>query len=344
MNDLTNKELSDDEKTQRLAMLRELSAEWLSLLDSDRLDDAEQFMRGIERRVSKWDQEKSMAQEIRDWVDEAEGSFRLQDIYTHLQLSTQVDKKNAWAVCNRLVTDEILEKVKTRAGMYRKVDGESLPMDWANAPTNPLEVIWPFQLEKMVDIYPGNVIVVAGESNKGKTAFLLNTVKMNMDKHDIYYFNSEMGDSELRLRLSKFEGVTLEHWNFQAFERSDNYQDVIRPDAINIIDYLEVEESWRVSNVLKEIDGQLQQGIAIVALQKPRGRDVGYGGEPTLNRPRLYLSISSNTIKIVKAKCFRESDKNPNGKIMRFKLINGSEFIPQGEWMYPEDNPSNWKR
>ena len=50
---------------------------------------------------------------------------------------------------------------------------------------------------------PGNIIVVAGEQNAGKTAFLLNFVRLNMTRHEMFYYSSEMGASEMRKRLEK---------------------------------------------------------------------------------------------------------------------------------------------
>ena len=38
----------------------------------------------------------------------------------------------------------------------------------------------PFELENLVKIMPGNIIVVAGEPDAGKTAFLLNVLLLNL--------------------------------------------------------------------------------------------------------------------------------------------------------------------
>ncbi len=99
---------------------------------------------------------------------------------------------------------------------------------------------YPFGIEKLFNTYPGNLIVVAGASDAGKTAFLLNFVRLNMDKYPIYYQSSEMGAEELANRLEQFD-LPLGSWTFTAEERSRDYADVIRPDCINIIDYLEFE-------------------------------------------------------------------------------------------------------
>ena len=93
------------------------------------------------------------------------------------------------------------------------------------------------------NIYPKNIIIVAGATNAGKTALLLNVVRMNMDRYEVIYFSSEMGEQELRLRLEKF-GQALNSWKFKPIERPTRFSDVIVPDAINIIDYLELTEDF----------------------------------------------------------------------------------------------------
>jgi hypothetical protein len=82
--------------------------------------------------------------------------------------------------------------------------------------------------------------VIAGAADAGKTALLLNFIKLNQFDFSIYYQSSEMGKEELASRLVNFEDITLDEWNFNAEERSTDFADVIRPDCINIIDYMEL--------------------------------------------------------------------------------------------------------
>ena len=96
--------------------------------------------------------------------------------------------------------------------------------------------------------------------------------KGNQRDHKIHYFNSEMGPGELRTRLEKF-GEPLDTWKFQAYERSSNFADVIKPGPgnLNIIDFLEIHENfYEIGGRLKEIHDRLKGAVAIVALQKKR--------------------------------------------------------------------------
>lgn len=164
------------------------------------------------------------------------------------------------------------------------------------------------------------------------TAFAVDFIRRNMDKREIYYFNCEMSSSRLRDRLSKVDDVPITGWKFHPYSRSDNFSDVIKPNDVNIIDYLElVEEHWLVAKRMKEIHNKLDQGIAIVLLQKPRGRDTGMGGDKSLQKPTLYVALENGQAKIVSAKTWK-GETNPNKMIVDFKLVHGWKFVMQGPW------------
>ena len=103
------------------------------------------------------------------------------------------------------------------------------------------------------------------------------------------------------------------------------------PDAINIIDYLEAyDEFYKLGGEIAKIHRRLRGGAALVAIQKNRNTDIGRGGMITLDKPRLYLSLSQGECTITKAKNWA-GNRNPNGLSTRFTLRGGSEFV-HGEW------------
>ena len=139
-----------------------------------------------------------------------------------------------------------------------------------------------------------------------------------------------MGAAELRDRLSKFPDTTLETWRTCNFyERSNNFADVIEPDKINIIDFLEIcSDTWKVGEYLKAIHDKLKTGIAVVAIQKKIGQDLGRGAEFSLEKARLYLSMDRGKAKIIKCKNWVNTSISPVGLEIDYKLIAGCVFKP----------------
>jgi hypothetical protein len=145
-----------------------------------------------------------------------------------------------------------------------------------------------------------------------------------------------MSNAEMKGRLRAF-GEPLDKWKFNAFDRCSNFADVIRPDEVNIIDFLELhDEFWKVGGMMKDIYEKLNKGIAIIALQKKRGADTGKGGDVTREKPRLYLSMENGKMCIEKGKNWRHEGINPNGLQCEYKLVNGSKFLISSPWAYKD--------
>lgn len=277
-------------------------------------------------------QPKTLYQRLDEYFKEmaADTVFTTRDVY--VEIGTQGNKEKA--SIRKYIQDKtkagIFERVGTKNGVYRKKDLAGIEeMDLDDIKAKPIDIWLPFEItDELLNVYAGNVIVVAGESNAGKTAFLLNIVKNNMDKHDVWYFNSEMGRIEFRERLDLFEDVEYKDWNFHKVARRRNYKDVIQPDAINIVDFLEPkgDEMMLVADEISDMWERLNDGIIIVAIQKDPFKPYGNGGAGTLNRSRLYINLKKgNWAEIVKGKGVRR-DKgvdNVDGMMCRYKCVNG---------------------
>lgn len=272
--------------------------------------------------------ERNLTQEIREMIVTTSGNISTTFVYNRQQVTTREEKKKVAVILQRLEKEGLIERTGDKAGCYRIVDNVCEEIDFLSASDEAFNIKWPFEIEKLVKIQSKNIIVVAGEPNSGKTALTLNIAAINQDMHEVYYFSSEMGSMELKDRLSKFDRP-LNSWKIKFLERSGNFADVIRPDAINIIDFLEInDEFYKVGAYIKQIFDKLDKGIAIIALQKNKGVDVGLGGGRSLEKARLYLSMEPGKIKIIKAKNWADSYENPNGLECSFKLIKGCHFIP----------------
>ena len=276
--------------------------------------------------------DRNLTEDVEHWVAMSKGLFSLTEVYMSLQILTPEQKNTIRQIIHRLCKGEIIESVPPKNGVYRRIEEESDKINFMDVEEKIIEISWPFEIEKWVKILPKNIIIIAGASNAGKTAFLLNTCFLNMGRFKINYYSSEMGAMELRDRLKKFE-CNLKFWdesiNFR--ERSSNFTDVTKPNDVNIIDFLEItDEFYKIGGMIKEIYDKLKKGIAIIALQKNPNTDFGLGGMRSVEKARLYVSIDSNKLKIVKGKNWA-TELNPNGLTREFKLLQGAKFILQ-DW------------
>jgi hypothetical protein len=249
--------------------------------------------------------DRNIAQEVNKFVMVTTGHFLITDVYTESQLITKEEKHAAVMELLRLCKSGVIEKFGDKRGSYRVADKDCDDIDVINVNEDDvLDIKWPFGIESYFRTFPKNIIMIAGEGDSGKSAFLMNFAKMNMNNYKTHYFSSEMGAMELRDRLSKFDDMNFADWAKVSFkERAGNFADVIDPDGINIIDFLELHDNFYiVGGLIKAIFDKLKFGIAVIALQKPRGRDEGIGGEKSKEKARLYLSMSPGLIKITKAK------------------------------------------
>jgi hypothetical protein len=285
--------------------------------------------------------ERNLSAEIREWILTTNGYFLTTDVHRELQLTTRDHMKAAVMALSRLCEppNPILEKHGDKRGCYRRIENNAELVNFLTAPTDEFSLTWPMDIHDQCIIYPGNIIMVAGSKSAGKTGFLLNVVKLNQNKHEIVYLNSEMGDTEFRKRLELFQDVPLSSWNFKAYHRSSNFADLITPEKkIFIVDFLEVTtDFWKVAQYIQEIHKKLKEGVCIIALQKTEGKDTGRGGDFSKEKARLYLSLDylsdqkMNRIKITDAKAWR-TDRNPRGLSRQYKLVKGSRFLPVTDW------------
>jgi len=279
--------------------------------------------------LSEYFNRSNISKAVEEFALSTSGWFLGRDLYQPLKLANPNDHLACQQKLRRLLTDGVLEKHKTRNACYRLVEDKCEEIKWWESTGETVDIKFPFHIEDYIKIFPGNIIVISGTSNAGKSAFLLDFIRLNIDEHKIHMFNSESGMAELKERISLIEDVDMELWQtrLKIWERSGEFSAVIKPDSINIIDFLEVhEEFYKVGGFITDIHNKLRKGIALVALQKNPGQDYGLGGARGLEKPRLYLSLDRGKMKIVKAKNWKTAD-NPNGFVARFKLVNGNKFI-----------------
>jgi hypothetical protein len=294
--------------------------------------------RSIRTEVEKW--VEGQKSNIRNKAQHGRNKFLLRDCYNDLTLKNAKEKSICRMAFSRLCESGVIEKDPHTAGAYRTVSNGPEKLDFINADTTQYPIRFPLGVHELVETYQKSLIVIAGEPNSGKTGYCMNLAWKNRDLRP-KYFSCEGGAAELKIRLQKFN-YPLEQWSVIDFMgKSDDYTKDIDPDGLNIIDYLEVSKDfYEIGGMLTDIYDCLRKGVAVVAIQKPTGRNTGVGGERTLDKARLYMAIEPGIIRIIKAKLWRQECVNPNGLFVKWTLSGGATF----KVMPDPVTGDNWRR
>lgn len=282
--------------------------------------------------------ENGLTQSIERFIDISSGWFSITECFKEVcdRYGSGAERSSVRAILHRMAKErKLIERDATRNGYFRKLETDCEVIDYLTCTVTPSPIDLPLGLPELVEVYPGNVIMVAGVSNMGKTAFLIDVIARNMAKMDVWYFNSEMDGKELKKRLTDYRGITSLHdWKFNSRGMVENMEDVIAQGEgkINIIDYLELDqEHYKISGMIKRIHQRLNGAIAIIAIQKKPGTDVGVGGYGTIYKARLALNIEKGVCSIFKAKNWVGS-RNPNGLKQKFEIRDGWDLCVHGGW------------
>ena len=256
---------------------------------------------------------------IEEWLRDISGTTSSQECDKDLGFVTTRDKASRRQVFKRLVDAGRLMRIKSRTGAF-KVIPQIEEVDKSKVDGTELAIGLPFGLEKYVRIFPKDIIVLAGVSNVGKTALMLNLAWKNK-QFECWYFSSEMGAVKCKDTIGNFkEEPHFDGWPFHFVDDFEDYETIIRPDAINFIDYVEEEEGkyFIIPSIERAIQRRLNKGIAFIAIQKQPGHEYGLGGYNTIGKTALYITMDGGypetTMTIKKAKTPR------GGSVYGFKL------------------------
>ena len=277
--------------------------------------------------------------QVEEWIKNiATGEFHYTNV---LGLKNKLDPQNdtklrkiIFDICH--AREPILESVGRNDGYYRPIDDGVEPLDWQSEDARKDSgLILPFDLRKYVFIYPDTTSVVAGSKSSGKTGFCYRTVALNMNRvHTVLLSNMEGGINMLRDRLNSMDIKIPVPAPFKVLPVYDNYHDYIKdPDTLYVIDYIDAPDGadfYLIGAQIKKIDRKLQglNSVAVIGLQKPKGRDTAFGGEQTLKSPTLYIAMDDSKLKIVDAKV--PANKKLHPKNMQWTFLyddEGTNFI-----------------
>lgn len=306
------------------------------------------------------------------WLESCEEEFKVSEVASELGWRSNPKHYAGLRKAVQIAVEKgILARARKERGCYRKVLSTYKELNIEEPTIEEFPLVLPLGLHRLSETNPKEILLIAGETNAGKTSVIFNLIwqnifhlkeikklreKTNPDptKIGIRHFTSEMGATSIKKKLLDF-GPSFPLATFSKYVTSIEWhtgsQDHIDPSGLNCIDYLEPPGGDYVlmSPTITEIYNKLTTGFCIIAIQKRVGTDFGRGGEGTLEKPRLAISLSENkergyfTAKITKAKVPR-GGTNINGLEIDFLIEGGVRIVELSDWGYPNQHEVRRKK
>jgi hypothetical protein len=269
---------------------------------------------------------------VDEWLPEHEGEkFDLDTICRQLDISNRDDRHR---VVKKLSYEVLHENLEKSDRLYLYINKTFKCIDWVNAPSSPpLNVTFPYGIDDKTHfgfenavISAGDIIVIAGLSNMGKTTWALNFLWENMDKYPCTLMGNEYTAGKFRRRVARMDWhnplTSAGNSKFDLIERRSDWKSIIKPNNINIIDWINLDDNFfKIGSIIEGIQSKLQAGIAVVLIQKSENKGLGMGGGFSEHLASLYLTIDFE--KLTVRKCKEYIGHNPNLEMYKFQITNG---------------------
>jgi len=284
---------------------------------------------------------KSLSVMVSEFIEDANGIFMSTDVHKYTQVSTRKEKKNISEILRRSVENGLIERYGSKNGCFRKINKDLNLKKFADIKEGKIaDIRLPFAIERYLYFEPGDIITYSAPPNVGKTAIMIECVKLNMREWKTYYWSTEIGSQNIRKRISKQNHIPLDQWNFEFSDDFGDYKDAIKhdPDGLHVIDYVEVkgdQQIYDIPKILTSIHDELHDGIAIIAMQMNKDKEHAFGGQQTLAKPALAIMMKSDypgaKMTVLKGKNHR-TNEDPKYFKIKFKIVSGIELRPEGIW------------
>lgn len=268
----------------------------------------------------------------------------LRDIRTFLKIEpgSKDDQNLRVQMSSAMVARRIIKPSGRNDGIYRVIAPvESVKWWLDNGDESPLGFRFPrcyednteFGIENLVEIFAGDLILISGMSNYGKTCVAISLMGENLDLMPAILMGSEYTASDGKIspkfkrrmnRMNWVEWVKDGQPRFQLLPVGSDYEDYVAPDQLNVIDWISLPgEYYLIDRVLKSIKDRVGNGVAIAVLQKNKGAEFGEGGERTQRYADVELLIdaygSESMLTIGKVKSPKDK---ATGRMWAFSIVD----------------------
>ncbi len=293
--------------------------------------------------------------EIKDYLSQIQGKeITLSDLRKEFNILPGTKSFDTIrTIMFRLAESKIVKPTGKRNGAYKVITQiKSVPvLSVQRERRPPFDLIFPRDFDTQIEmdfandvvIREGDLILISGLSNFGKTALCLNFCGENIDKRPVLMGNEyttwvDENYIPTPRFLNRLEAMDWVEWvdtdgndKITLLPVRDDYAEHIIRDKINIIDWINIDtgEHYLIGSILEGIKRELGRGIAIIAIQKAEGASAGRGGQFTKDFADLELLID----KFGKADVLmtigktKEYNKNIIGNTYAYSISKGVKVL-----------------
>jgi len=289
--------------------------------------------------------------EIREYLLKKQGrEVNLNGIRSDLNI---VKGSKSWdAIRNILYQLEVSRVVRQsgkRDGVYKVVTQvkpvsvfgkERRPPISVNFPCDS-ETRMPMPWEEDIVMREGDLILIAGQSNYGKTTLAMNIAGENIDSNPVLMGNEYTTvDGEPTPRfLNRIDAMDWVKWydedgdRFTLLPVRDDYVEHIVKDRMNIIDWINIpDELYLISRLSEDMKRAVGKGVIVAVIQKSSGSSSGRGGQFTKDFTDLEILLdplpesSVDEVLLTLGK-IKESRARVMGRSFAYGIRNGVKII-----------------
>lgn len=256
-----------------------------------------------------------LSDRLKEYLSTAQGRVvNLKDIRVFLKIEpgSRDDQNLRTQMSTTMVSQRLVKPSGLNDANY-KVLVPVEPVKWWNGDIKqePLDFRFPrcyednteFGIEDMVEVFAGDLVLITGRSNFGKTAIALSIMGENLGLMPAILMGSEYTASngkispKFKRRMGRMDWV---EWlnegkpRFTLLPVGSDYEDYVEPNHLNVIDWISLPgEYYLIDRVMKAIKDRVGNGVAVAVTQKNKDAEFGEGGERSERYADVVLKIDS---------------------------------------------------
>ena len=247
---------------------------------------------------------------VRAWCLSTTGEFHYKGVCNGNVAPELYDKLRS--IIHELCEQGVIKSCGRNDGTYKSILKVE-PVKWwdDDIDTEPLDFKFPrcyedgseFGIEDFVEVFAGDLVLITGDTNLGKTTIALNIMGENLGMFKgTTLMGSEYTASDGKIspkfkrRMKRMEWVEWMNGDgkprFQLLPVGSDYEDYVESDHLNVVDWISLPgEYYLIDMVMKAIKDRIGRGVGVLVLQKNKGQEFAEGGQRSERYADVVLKI-----------------------------------------------------